>query len=413
MPVDVRRAAAWAWRIIAIVIAAWLVWKVIAPVLTIFIPVLIAVLLAAMLMPVVELLVRRTFLGRGAASAIALIGLLAVVAGMFVLAGRQLITTWPDIQERSVQGFLTIYEWAQTTFSIDAPMIDTAINEATARVQQNADELVSGALSTAAVFGNILTGVFISLFSLFFLLAGGPSIWRWGVGLLPAPARIVTHESFRRGWKALSAYVRTQIIVAAVDAIGIALGMVGVGLGSYAVPIWLLVFLFSFIPLVGAIASGIVAVLLALVLKSWIAAAIMVGIVVLVQQLEGNVLQPILMGKAVEIHPLGVFLGVAVGAAIGGIPGALFSIPLLAFVNATVLYMTARDPSPEMGLDLAAHEQFREIMARAEAVRREREITHDITRAPRSSAPDHSVRALVAGHRRATAQGSTAAPAED
>lgn len=413
MPIGIRRAGAWAWRIIAVVIAAWLLWKVLAPITTIFIPVLIAVLLAAMLMPVVELLTRHTFLGRGAASAIALIGLLAVVAGMFVLAGRQLITTWPDIQERSVQGFLTIYEWAQTTFSIDAPMIDTAINEATARVQQNADELVSGALSTAAVFGNILTGVFISLFSLFFLLAGGPSIWRWGVGLLPAQARILTHESFRRGWKALSAYVRTQIIVAAVDAIGIALGMVGVGLGSYAVPIWLLVFLFSFIPLVGAIASGVVAVLLALVLKSWIAAAIMVGIVVLVQQIEGNVLQPILMGKAVEIHPLGVFLGVAVGASIGGIPGALFAIPLLAFVNATVLYMTARDPSPEMGLDHAAHEHFREISARADAVRRERETTHDITRAPRSSAPDHSVSALVAGHRPPAAQSSTATPAED
>ena len=400
MPLGIRRIGAWSWRIIAAAAALWVLGKVLAPISTIVIPVLIAILLAAMLMPVVELLTRHTFLGRLAASAIALIGLIAVVVGMFVLAGRQLIATWPDIQERSVQGALTIYQWAQTTFNIDAPMIDAAIQEATTRLQQNADELLSGALSTAAVLGNVVAGILVALFTLFFLLAGGPTIWRWAVGLLPAEARIVTHESFRRGWKALSAYVRTQIIVAAVDAFGIAIGMVGVGLASYAVPIWLLVFLFSFIPLVGAILSGAVAVLLALVLKSWVAALIVLGIVLAVQQLEGNVLQPILMGKAVEIHPLGVFLGVAVGASIAGIPGALFAIPLLAFVNATLLYMTARDPSPEMGLDFDAHEHFRSVMEKADAVRRERKETHDITRAPQQPPEDTSVSALVASGRR-------------
>ena len=322
------------------------------------IPVFIAILLASLLTPVVKVLTRYTFLGRGAASGIALLGLLLLVSGMFTLAGRQLFAQFADIQDKAVTGFQGLLDWATSTFQIDTPMINAAIDEGLEQLQQYSGQLVSGALSTAAVLGNVVTGILICLFTLFFLLAGGAGIWRWVVGLLPPAARVPTHEAFRRGWKALSAYMRTQILVAAVDAFGIAIGMVALGLGSYAVPIWLLVFLFSFIPLVGAIASGAIAVLLVLVLNNWIGAVIMLVIVLAVQQIEGNVLQPFLMGKAVELHPLAVFLGVASGAMVAGIPGALFAIPLLAFVNATLLYVVGRDPSPDLGEDRTSREHF-------------------------------------------------------
>lgn len=363
IPLGVRRLAAWSWRILVIVAAAALILYGLLQVTGIVIPVLLAVLLAVLLTPVVKLLTRYTFLGRAAASGVALLGLLLVVAGMFTLAGRQLIAQWADIQDKLVTGFQSVSGWATTTFQIDTPMINSALDEGLAKLQENADTLLNSALSTAAVLGNLVTGILVMLFTLFFLLSSGPTIWRWVVGLLPPAARTGTHEAFRRGWKALSAYVRTQILVAAVDAVGISIGMVALGLGSYAVPIWLLVFLFSFIPLVGAIASGIIAVLLVLVLKSWIFALIMLGIVLLVQQLEGNVLQPLLMGKAVELHPLAVFLGVAGGAMIAGIPGALFSIPLIAFVNATLLYIVGRDPSPELGEDSASRDHFAALAA--------------------------------------------------
>ncbi|PZP17527.1 MAG: AI-2E family transporter [Brachybacterium faecium] len=367
IPIGVRRAAAWSWRLIIVVAAIALVLWGLLKITNIVIPVLIAILLAVMLQPVVQVLTRYTFLGRAASSGIALIGLLLVISGMFTLAGRQLIAQFADIQEKAVDGFQAILDWAQTTFQIDDPMIDSAINEGITQLQQNASQLVSGALSTAAVLGNVATGIVICLFTLFFLLSSGTAIWRWVVGLLPPDARIPTHEAFRRGWKALSAYVRTQILVAAVDAVGIALGMVVLGLGSYAVPIWLLVFLFSFIPLVGAFASGAIAVLLVLVLNNWVSALIMLGIVLAVQQIEGNVLQPFLMGKAVEMHPLAVFLGVTAGAMLAGIPGALLAIPLIAFVNATMLYVVGRDPSPELGLDAGAEAHFRQLRRRTVA----------------------------------------------
>lgn len=367
IPIGVRRAAAWSWRLIIVVAAIALVLWGLLKITNIVIPVLIAILLAVMLQPVVQVLTRYTFLGRAASSGIALIGLLLVISGMFTLAGRQLIAQFADIQAKAVDGFQAILDWAQTTFQIDDPMINSAINEGITQLQENASQLVSSALSTAAVLGNVATGIVICLFTLFFLLSSGTAIWRWVVGLLPPDARIPTHEAFRRGWKALSAYVRTQILVAAVDAVGIALGMVVLGLGSYAVPIWLLVFLFSFIPLVGAIASGAIAVLLVLVLNNWVSALIMLGIVLAVQQIEGNVLQPFLMGKAVEMHPLAVFLGVAAGAMLAGIPGALFAIPLIAFVNATMLYVVGRDPSPELGLDAGAEAHFRQLRRRTTA----------------------------------------------
>lgn len=358
IPVGVRRLASWSWRLIIIVAASALLLWGLLQITVIVIPVLIAVLVAVLLGPVVNVLTRYTFLGRAAASGVALLGLLLVVAGMFTLAGRQLIAQWPDIQSRAVEGFQSLVEWATVTFQIDNPMIESAIDEGLEQVQQYSGQLVSGAVSTAAVLGNLATGIVITLFTLFFLLSNGGSIWRWAVGLLPPAARVSTHEGFRRGWKALSAYVRTQILVAAVDAFGISIGMAFLGMGSYAVPIWLLVFLFSFVPIVGAIASGAIAVLLVLVLQNWIFALIMLGIVLLVQQLESNLLQPFLMGKAVEIHPLGVFLGVTTGAMIAGIPGALFSIPLIAFVNATLLYLVGRDPSPDLGQDKPAAAHF-------------------------------------------------------
>lgn len=359
IPIGVRRAAAWSWRLIVVVAAlAVLLWAA-SKIGVILIPVLVAILLTAMLAPIVRVLAEHTFLNRAAASGIALIGTLILVAGMFTLAGRQLAAQFEDIQRQAVAGFTKLTTFATDTLQISTPTIDAGLQQLVDKLEQNSGAIASGALSGVATLGNVLTGILICLFTLFFLLSGGSGVWRWCVGLLPPSARVPTHEAFRRGWKALSAYVRTQILVAAVDATGIAIGIIALGLGSYAVPIWLIVFLFSFIPLVGAIVSGAIAVLIVLVLKSWVMALVMLGVVILVQQVEGNVLQPFLMGKAVELHPLAVFLGVAVGSVIAGIPGALFAIPLIAFVNATLLYLTGRDPSPELGTEKDVAASFR------------------------------------------------------
>ncbi|ANP27150.1 permease [Mycobacteroides abscessus subsp. abscessus] len=366
LPMGLRRAAAWSWRFIVVIGALWLIFNGFGMVSTLFISVLVAILLASMLQPFVKLLTTHTFLPRMASAAIALVGLIVVVVGMFVLAGRQLVDSWDGIATAAVSGFTQLWNDITGYFKIDLDSLGNLgqlQKEALDQLQKNSSSIISGASSAVSTVGNLGTGVLVCLFALFFFLADGGNIWRWFLGFVPSHSRHVTHEAFRRGWKALSSYCRTQILVAAVDATGIALGMVGidivsgimgrsaVALSPYAVPIWLIVFLFSFIPLVGAIVSGAIAMLLVFVLQGWIPALIMLGIVILVQQLESNILQPILMGKAVELHPLAIFLGVSAGAVVAGIPGALFSIPLLAFLNALYCYLDGRDPDPSLGID--------------------------------------------------------------
>src|SRR5699024_8162803 len=140
------------------------------------------------------------------------------------------------------------------------------------------------------------------------------------------------------GWKSLGAYTRVQILVALVDAVGIGLGACLLGV-PMALPLGVLVFLGSFVPIVGAVVTGAVAVLLALVANGWGIALAMVAVVLVVQQVESNVMQPLVMGRAVNLHPLAVFLAVAAGVAIGGLVGAIFAVPLLAFVNEFVRYL--------------------------------------------------------------------------
>ena len=354
IPIGMRRAAAWSWRMLLVLAFATVVVYGLTKVATLLIPVLVALLVNSLMHPFASLIQNRLKVGRGLASGIALILLLVVVTGMFVFAGQQLVQQWPTIADKAVEGFDQALQWVTSTLHVGDNAVTEWTNKGIAEIKKNSGSIASGALAGVSTAGTVVTGILIALFTLFFLMKDGAQIWQWALRLMPRDARPATDRSFTRGWASLAGYMRTQVIVAAVDAVGIALGMVCVGLGGYAVPIWMIVFLMSFIPLVGAIVSGAVAILLALVLKGWVVALIMVGVVIAVQQIEGNVLQPFLMGKAVSLHPLAVFLGVAFGSMVAGIPGALFAIPVIAFANATILSLAGGGVEVDAALDDAA-----------------------------------------------------------
>ena len=167
------------------------------------------------------------------------------------------------------------------------------------------------------------------------------------VRLLPAPARVPVHESAIRGWATFGSYVRTQIQVAAIDAIGIALGAFFLGV-PLAIPIGVITFFAAFVPILGALTSGVIAVLVAAVNGGLTKAIIMLVIILVVQQIESNILQPFMMSNAVSLHPVAVMLVITAGSAIAGIAGAIFSVPIAAFINATVMYLHGYDPMPEL-----------------------------------------------------------------
>jgi predicted PurR-regulated permease PerM len=224
-------------------------------------------------------------------------------------------------------------------FNLSNRQLDDGLRQLTDAVQTDSQVLINGALSVGSTVGHVATGLLLILFSTLFILIDGEGIWRWVVSVFPRTARGAADGAGRAGWTTLQSFARVQILVASIDALGIGLGAFFLGL-PLAIPVAVLVFLGSFIPIVGAVVTGTLAVFIALVYKGIWFALVMLLIVLFVQQLEGHVLQPLIMGTAVKVHPLAVVIVVAAGSLLAGIPGALFSVPFAAVLNAMIGYIS-------------------------------------------------------------------------
>lgn len=351
VPVSVRAAAAWSWRVLLILATIGVLVLGLAVSKVLWVPVVVALLLTVLLSPLVEVLVTRARFGRGAASVTAVVLLLAVVAGLVTLAGRQIATGFEDLWAQTQAGFTELLDsLAEGPLQLDRAEVDAYLDQAGDQLSANSDSLVSGAISATVTIGHVLAGALVALFTTLFFLKDGALIWAWLVRLVPAPSRLRVHEAGRRGLVTLTAFTRTQILVALIDAVGIGLGALILGI-PLAVPLAILVFLASFIPFVGAIATGAIAVLVALVDQGPTTALIMLLVVLAVQQVEGHVLQPLLLGHAVSLHPVAVLLAVTAGSLAAGIVGALFAVPFVATLNTVVLYLHGRDKFPDLGTD--------------------------------------------------------------
>lgn len=349
VPRSVQVAAAWAWRILLILVAIGVLVVVMAYSKVLWVPVVLALLLTVLLRPVVTLLVQRLRFPRALASALTVLGLLVVVSGLLTVAGREIVQGFGALWNQAQAGFESLLtDLADGPLGLDSAQLQGYLDEASAQLSSNSDTLISGALSVTTTVGHVLAGAVVTLFCLFFFLKDGALIWTWLLRLLPGPARVPAFEASRRGAVTLAAFTRTQILVALIDAIGIGLGAAILGI-PLALPLAVLVFLASFIPFVGAIATGAIAVLVALVDQGPGPALIMLIIVLAVQQIESHLLQPLLLGHAVSLHPVAVLLSVAAGSLAAGIVGALFAVPLVATLNTVVLYLHGRDKFPDLG----------------------------------------------------------------
>ncbi|MFK4296295.1 putative PurR-regulated permease PerM [Arthrobacter sp. GAS37] len=349
IPYGVRIAAAWAWRVgLILVVVGALIW-LLGKVSFLIIPLMVASLLAGLLYPVTGWL-RKLRMPHGAAVAVTVVGFLGVIAGALALVGRQLAVGFGELWQEALTGIQQIQAWlADGPLHLTADQIDTYIQSATSALQNNSSSILSGALSFGSTAGHFAAGMVLALFILIFFLLEGSRIWRFIVGLLPRTARAAADGAGRRGWSSMVSYVRIQMFVAFVDAVGIGVGAAIIQV-PLALPLGVLVFISSFIPVVGALVTGAIAVLLALVANGPVNALVMLAIVLFVQQLESHILQPLIMGKAVSLHPVAVILSVAAGSYLAGIPGALFAVPLLAVANTAVRYIAARTWEHDEGL---------------------------------------------------------------
>ncbi len=355
VPPALRIAGAYAWRILLVVGVIAVIFWLISQLKDIVVPFLIAILLAALLVPLVQFLVRHRW-PKGLAVAVTMVGTIAILAGLIVIVVTQIRSGFPDLQSRSLDAYDQLKVFLATSpLEISDSELQVYIEQAFSTLQEDSQVLVSGALSLGSTAGNVVAGLLLALFATLFILIDGAGIWAWFVRLFPRTARPAVDGSGRAGWTTLTTFVKVQIFVAFVDAVGIGAGafILGAFFGGFPllIPIMIAVFLGSFIPVVGAVVTGVLAVFVALVYLGPIPALIMIGIVLAVQQIEGHVLQPLIMGTAVKVHPLAVVFAVAAGAFIAGIPGALFAVPTIAVLNVVVKYIASGEwrttPRPE------------------------------------------------------------------
>ncbi|EFL34586.1 integral membrane protein [Streptomyces viridochromogenes DSM 40736] len=338
VPWGVRVAAEAGWRLLVLAGTLWVLMRVISAVQLVVLAFVSALLITALLQPTVGRL-RRLGVPRGPATAMtAILGFVVMgLIGWFVT--WQVMENIDDLSGQIQNGIDELRNWLlNSPFHVTDKQINEIAKNLREAVGANTDQITSAGLEGVTVVVEALTGILLAVFSTLFLLYDGKRIWEWTLRLVPAAARPGMAGAGPAAWRTLTAYVRGTVIVALIDAIFIGLGIYFLDV-PMAVPLAVFIFLFAFIPLVGAVVSGALAVVVALVTQGVFTAVMTLVVVLAVQQIEGHILQPFILGRAVRVHPLAVVLSVAAGGMVAGIGGAVVAVPLVAVTNTVAGYL--------------------------------------------------------------------------
>jgi predicted PurR-regulated permease PerM len=344
VPRSLRLAAAIAWRVLVVAAAIALLAFVLARLRVIVVPLAVAILLSTFLVPLVGRLRQR-----GVPAALAA---LVVLAAALVLVGGTVAALVPNVAEEWGELDLSVQAGVDeaTAWLADGPLglsessIDEWKDRAVEQLRSQSGRIAGGVFGGAYLALELVAGLVLMLVTLFFVLKDGEQMWRWFVSLFPSHVRGDVDAIGQRSWQTAGAYIRGITFVALVDAIfiGLAIWLIGVPL---VLPLAALTFIGGFFPIIGAFAAGFAAAMVALVSEGWVAASLVVGATLLVQQLEGNVLQPLIVGNAVRLHPLAILLAVTAGGIVWGIAGAFLAVPLVAVVTRAASYLASRAPA--------------------------------------------------------------------
>ncbi|MER6531002.1 AI-2E family transporter [Streptomyces sp. NPDC001508] len=365
VPWGVRVAAEAGWRLLVLAGTVWVLMRVISSVQLVVFAFVISLLVTALLQPTVARL-KRHGVPRGPATALtAILGFIVMgLIGWFVT--WQVMENIDTLSDQVQSGIDDLRRWLlQSPFHVTDKQINQIAKSLREAIGANTDQITSAGLEGVQVVVEALTGILLVFFSTLFLLYDGDRIWQWALKLVPAAARPGVAGAGPRAWRTLTAYVRGTVLVALIDAIFIGLGIYFLNV-PMAVPLAVFIFLFSFIPLVGAVASGVLAVVVALVTQGVFTAGMTLVVILAVQQIEGHILQPFILGRAVRVHPLAVVLSVTAGGMVAGIGGAVVAVPLVAVTNTVVGYL--RTYSEEQALRSAGRTRPAPAAVRQEPV---------------------------------------------
>lgn len=352
MPYVLRFTAAWSWRLLLVLAAVYVALQLFALLSVVLVPVILGLLLAAVASPLVDRIASAK-VPRSLATALVVVTGLVLLAALVTLVTQQFTSGFQDLRQSVGDSIVQLQRYL-ADLGLSRGQLRDAFDRAREAVTSGAGGNLGGTVvSVTSTAGHVVAGLFITLFATIFFTYDGRTIWAWFVRLFPDRARPRVQGSGERAWAVLTSYVRATVIIAAVDAIGIVAVALILGL-PLIVPIGVLVFIGAFVPIVGATISGIAAVAVALVSEGPVAALVMLGGVIAVQQLEGHVLQPFLMGRLVRVHPLAVVVVIAIGALVAGVFGALIAVPLTAIINSVATFLAGERQArlePAQGLD--------------------------------------------------------------
>ncbi|GAA1349576.1 AI-2E family transporter [Falsarthrobacter nasiphocae] len=363
-------------QILLIGVVAWFVIQGLMSVSVIFIALVVATILGCALRPVVRWL-KKEGMNNVFAAVTTFVGSILVLSGVIYLVVESVVRQSGQLAQQAVSGVSTVQNWVnELPFSISNEQIQQWQDKALETLSSSTSQVSQQALTGLSAVGNFATGFVLMAVCLFFFLLDGPRIWRFFVDFVPSRYEDKFLEAGKGTVKVLGQYIRGTAAVASIDAVFIGTGLVVLGV-PLAIPLAILTFLGAFIPVVGAVIGGILAALVALVTKGLTTAIIVTIIVVLVQQIEGNILQPRLMGDALSLHGLVILLTLAAGSTVGGIAGAVLAVPMAAVGWHWIKVFRGRG-APVMPEDEVKREKKRqkeaEKAARKEHKRRQREL---------------------------------------
>lgn len=329
MPGVLATAASFCWRLIVVGVVVYAVVRILDMLRLVVLPCAIAILLCALLYPVTGRL--RRWMPSLAATWLTMLLAFSVLGGVGTFVGIQANDQFPHLVNRIQRTATDVQHWLVTgPLHLKNSQLQAGVDQLLGQIQQQRGKLLSTAFTGATVAGELLASIVFLFFVTFFLLKDGPGIWRWLISGMGRHRERVDRAG-RAAWETLSQYVHGTVIVALIHAIVIAVTLVIMGVPLVA-PLAVIVFFGSFIPIVGILVAGAVAVLVVFSFKGFVAALIFLGILILEQQLEGHVLQPLVVGRWVRFHPLAIIIAISVGAVVGGIPGAAIAVPTAAVI---------------------------------------------------------------------------------
>lgn len=332
VPLALRVATGWAWRLGLIGLFLFALGRVLGFFHLVVVPLFAAILLTALLMPQVQWMTKRK-VPRPLAVIVTLLGFLGAITATVMLVADQFAAGLPELMKSADEGFAQLQRWLATApGGIDSQQVSKWMEEGQAALTEHRGEILNQAAVAGTAVGEGVAGFVLCLFATVFFLWEGERMWASVTKTLRPDVRDLFDRAFVRGWRSLVLYVRAIVFVAVTNAFFIAVGAMMLQV-PLAVPIGVVVLLGGFVPILGTIVGGAVAVLVALVAKGPTTALLMLLVLFVIHELEKQILQPFLMGKAVEIHPLAVLIALSIGILWAGIAGGVFAVPLVAIAN--------------------------------------------------------------------------------